>query len=259
MNPFFDYFAQHFYQFLFVFLRVGSFFLAFPFVSAPFVPLSVRVVLTLAFSFFLAGAVPVELPSDLNALSFLLLALKELLLGFSLALIALIFYSAVIYAADLISYLMGLTVANLFDPTFGTVSVLGRFFVYVFYGVFFASGAYRLFLAALIKSFQLVPVGSFRLSGESFGFLFKEASLLFSLGFQLSFPFLLVLFVVNLALALVNRLIPQINVFIVGLPLQLFVGLLILVLGFSVVVFFTQSLVQRFLEDLFTFLRLSGG
>jgi flagellar biosynthetic protein FliR len=62
------------------------------------------------------------------------------------------------------------------------------------------------------------------------------------MGFQLAFPFLITLFLTNLILALINRLIPQINVFIVGLPFQIFVGLFALFLGFFVVVYYFVNL-----------------
>ncbi|WP_456435693.1 flagellar biosynthetic protein FliR [Thermovibrio ammonificans] len=258
MSELLTYFSSHFWSFLFVFLRLSSLFIAFPFISGLNVPLMVRVVLVLAFSFFVSSFVTVE-PGSLTLFEFALAVLKELLLGLSLALVVYIFYAVFLFAADQISYLMGLTVVNMFDPTFGMVSVLGRFFVYVFYALFFATGAYRLFIGALVESFKLIPPGGASFKGPLFKFLFQEAGLIFSFGFQMAFPFLLVLFITNLALALVNRLIPQINVFIVGLPLQLFVGLVALSVGFSVVVLFGENLIQRLVEDLITLLRLTGG
>jgi len=259
MSGLFDYISSHYWSFLAVFIRLTAFLMAFPFFSTPFVPRSVRVVLLLAFSFFFSALLNLHFRPPASAVEFALLVLKELLVGFFLALIGSVFYAVVVYAAELISYMMGLTIANLFDPTFGMVSIVGRLFAFTFYAVFFATGGERLFIGALYQSFKLIPPGKVCLGSSLFHFLVRESGLIFTLGFKLAFPFIFALFITNLALALVNRLIPQINVFIVGLPLQIFVGLLTLYLGFSVVVYFTVNLVQRYLEDLFRILEVLGG
>ena len=256
MNQLFDYISSHYWGFLFVFLRLSAFMMAFPFFSTSFIPIPVRIILLLSFSFFFSSLIPIVFQPPSSLLAFTFLVLKELLVGFLLALVGSIFYAVVLYAAELISYLMGLTVANLFDPTFGMVSVLGRFFAFVFYAVFFATGGEKLFLGALYQSFKFIPPGGVNIGDSLFNFLIKESGLIFTFGFKLAFPFIFALFITNLALALVNRLIPQINVFIVGLPLQVFVGLLALSVGFSVIVYFTVDLVQRYLEDLFRLLEV---
>jgi len=241
---FFDY--HRFSVFLLVLLRMAGFFMAFPFFSTVFVPINVRILLVIAFSFYVSSFVN-SIPPDftfsgISLVAFFLLVIKEVLLGAFLGFVALVFYGIVIYASELISYLMGLTVVNMFDPTFGMVSVIGKFFIFLFYVVFFVSGAYRVFIAALIESFRVVPVGGFSLGEPLFEFFVKKTVLIFSMGFQLAFPFLVALFLTNLILALINRLIPQINVFIVGLPLQIFVGLLALFVGFFVVVYYFVNL-----------------
>ena len=260
MTELVNYLSSHFGLFLLVLVRFSSLLLSFPFLSAPFIPSNVKILFVLALTFFTLPYVNGSV--DLSHLSFmelLLLVLKETFVGFFLSLVAMIFYGIVIYAAELISYTMGLTVVNMFDPTFGMVSVLGRFFVLLFYAVFFSTGAYRVFIGALFESFKVVPVGSFSLSEPLYRFFLREGALLFFLSFKMAFPFLVVLFITNLALALINRLIPQINVFIVGLPLQLFVGILLTAVGFSAIIFFTRGLVERFVEEFITALKVLGG
>ena len=260
MTELVNYLSAHFGVFLLILVRLSSLFLAFPFLSTPFIPPNVKVLFVLALTLFIlpyAGG-SVDL-TQLSLAELFFLMVKEALIGFFLALVAMLFYGVVIYAAELISYTMGLTVVNMFDPTFGMVSVLGRFFVLIFYAVFFSTGAYRVFIGALFESFRVVPVGTFSLSEPLYKLFVKEGALLFFLAFKMAFPFLVALFITNLALALINRLIPQINVFIVGLPLQLFLGILLITLGFSALVFFVRGLVERFIEEFLTALRVLGG
>ncbi len=260
MTELVNYLSSHFGLFLLILVRLSSLFLAFPFLSTPFIPHNVKILFVLALTLFIlpyAGG-SVDL-TQLSLVELFFLVIKEALIGFFLALVAMLFYGVVIYAAELISYTMGLTVVNMFDPSFGMVSVLGRFFVLIFYAVFFSTGAYRVFIGALFESFRVVPVGVFSLSEPLYKFFVKEGALLFFLAFKMAFPFLVALFITNLALALINRLIPQINVFIVGLPLQLFLGILLIALGFSALVFFVRGLVERFIEEFLTALRVLGG
>jgi flagellar biosynthetic protein FliR len=247
--------------FLLVLLRVGAFMMAFPFFSTFFIPPNVRVFLIVAFSFYLTGLLPHSNfdVTELNTLSLFILVVKEVLIGVALSVSVVVFYAIVIYAADLLSYLMGLTVVNMFDPTFGMVSVIGRFFVLLFYLMFFITGAYRLFIVAMVESFKLIPPGHFQVSDSLFKFFLSETSLIFILGFKLAFPFLVTLFITNLILALINRLIPQINVFIVGLPFQVFVGLLFLAIGFLVVVYFSEDLVKRLVTDIIGLIKILSG
>jgi len=260
MNEFFNYIASNFGTFIFVFIRISTLFLSFPFLSENFVPLNIRILLILSLSFFILPYVPSQVNLEsLSLISIFLLVLKEIFLGLFLSLLVRIFYGIVLYASELISYMMGLTVVNSFDPTFGMVSVLGRFFVFLFLLVFFETGGYRIFFGALFESFRVLPVGSIHIPDSLLTVFIREGSLLFYLAFKMAFPFLLSLFITNLALALINRLIPQINVFIVGLPLQLFVGLLFLYLGFGILIYFLRILTEKFVEEFLSILRLFGG
>ncbi len=248
--------------FLITLIRIGAFFIAFPFISTPFIPPNIKVLLIVAFSFYLSSLTGSYITTDITTLStvdFFVLVIRESLLGVLLALISYIYYAVVIYAAELISYLMGFTVVNMFDPTFGMVSAFGRFFVYLFYLLFFSTGGYKLFIGAMVESFRLIPPGQFKLSVSIFSFLTSTTGKLFYLAFGLAFPVLVALFITNLILALVNRLIPQINVFIVGLPLQIFVGLFFLSAGFSFVIYYSSSLVDRMVEDIMNLIGLGKG
>ena len=181
-----------------------------------------------------------------------LLVLKELLIGFFLGVIVQIFVAIFSYTAEIMGYFMGLTIANLFDPTFGQISVIDRFYILLFYLLFFITGAYQYFIAGLIKSFEIIPLFKFEVNEGIFQYIFEKSSLLFILALKMAFPFIAILLLLNIALALVNRLIPQINVFIVGLPMQIFIGLLALSIGASAVLYYGSSIVNIFTE---TFLR----
>ncbi len=233
--------------FILILLRISSFMISFPLINTSLIPTNVKILLMLAVSFYISNIVGIAIPVEkISLLDYFILSVKEVLLGFCLGLVVNIFIAAFSYAAEIISYSMGLTIVNIFDPTFGMISILDRFFIITFYLVFFITGSYKIVIGSAIMSFKLIPIIGAKANFESiFPFLIKSSSLIFSLAFKIAFPFILVLFIVNLGLALINRLIPQINVFIVGLPLQVFIGLAALSLGFSAIMYSGALLIDK--------------
>jgi len=143
----------------FIFTRVIGIFLSFPLLNTSMIPLNVRVLFVVAFSFYVATIMDINVSvANISVLEIFLNILKELLIGFLLGVLVNIFIAAFSYAAELISYFMGLTIANMFDPTFGQISVLDRLFILIFYLLFFITGVYQIFLSGVIASFELFPV-----------------------------------------------------------------------------------------------------
>lgn len=229
-----------------IFTRVIGIFLSFPLLNTSMIPTNIRVLLVISFSFYISMIFDLQLPAlEWTILLMLLYIAKELLIGFMLGLLVNMFIAAFSYAAEIISYFMGLTIANVFDPTFGQVSVLNRFFVFTFYLIFFITGSYQYVIGGVVMSFEYLPISGFVLNEGVFQFLIEKSSLIFILGLQIAFPFALILFVMNVALALVNRLIPQVNVFIVGMPMQIFIGLASLAFGSATLVYLAVSSLER--------------
>jgi flagellar biosynthetic protein FliR len=242
-----------------IFSRIIAFFMAFPLISSPIIPHNVKVLLVVSFAYFTMLNFNIKLEiKEYDLLIFLTLILKEVFIGFSLGIIVNIFIGAFSYAAEIISYLMGLTVLNMFNPAFGQTSVLSGYFLFLFYLLFFVSGAYQIFIGALFKSFEVIPLSSFNINNGVFEFIIKKSSDIFLLSFQMAFPFILVLLVFNIVLALINRLIPQINVFIVGLPAQIFIGFVILIFASSLIISVGLNFIDRMTNYYLTLMKIFG-
>ncbi len=242
-----------------VFTRVIAIFLSFPFFNTTMIPTNVKILLVVSLSFFILKHIYTSLAVEhLTLFVLLLMITRELLVGFGIGLLVNFVVSAFSYAAEIISYFMGITVVNMFDPTFGQISVLSKLFLMLFYMIFFASGAYGYFISALFESFVSIPLGVPTLHQGFWQFIMQNSFVLFTIAFKLAFPFALILYLLNLSLALVNRLIPQINIFIVGLPLQIFVGIAALAVGASVIVFAGSSYLGDLIHDIIEFIKHIG-
>ena len=242
-----------------IFSRIIAFFIAFPLILSPIIPHNVKVLLVVSFAYFTMLNFNIKLEiKEYDLLIFLALILKEVFIGFSLGIIVNIFIGAFSYAAEIISYLMGLTVLNMFNPAFGQTSVLSGYFLFLFYILFFISGAYQIFIGALFKSFEVIPLSSFNINNGVFEFIIKKSSDIFLLSFQMAFPFILVLLVFNIVLALINRLIPQINVFMVGLPAQIFIGFVILIFASSLIISVGLNFIDKMTNYYLTLMKIFG-
>ncbi|MEJ5339856.1 MAG: flagellar biosynthetic protein FliR [Aquificaceae bacterium] len=239
-----------------VYLRIVSFLLMVPVFGKEFMPNTFKVFLATAigFSLFLYSDIkPLQFPTTAH---FLLAMLKEILFGFTAGLMLRFLFDAMQMAGEFISLNMGLGLATIFNPQQPQTTVFAFFLSLMATLFFLALGGAEITLLSLGRSFERVPPGGFSLyeiNPEVFLSFFYES---FLLAFKVSLPVIVVMLVFNLVLALVNRFIPQINVFIVGLPIQVFIGFVILLLSFPVVFLVYSSHVR---EYIIKFVALIGG
>jgi flagellar biosynthesis protein FliR len=209
------------------FVRVLALFSALPVLGQRTVPMRVRI--GLAFLIVVAAqaslppmpAVPLDSP-----LAFALIA-QNLLIGVTLGFAVRIVFAAVEFAGELIGLQMGLNFAGFFDPSTGSQgTATSRFFGTTVAFLFIAINAHLLVVAAVVQSFHAFPVG-----GEPFAFLRTlrpEAwgAEIFALGLWIALPIVGMLLFVNLVLGIVSRVATQMNVFAIGFPVTVGVGLL---------------------------------
>jgi flagellar biosynthetic protein FliR len=212
---------------LWPFVRVLALFSTLPVLGQRTVPMRVRI--ALAFLIVVAAqaslptmpAVPLDSP-----LAFALIA-QNLLIGVTLGFAVRIVFAAVEFAGELIGLQMGLNFAGFFDPSTGSQgTATSRFFGTTVAFLFIAINAHLLVVAAVVQSFQAFPVG-----GEPFAFLRTlrpEAwgAEIFALGLWIALPLVGMLLFVNLVLGIVSRVATQMNVFAIGFPVTVGVGLL---------------------------------
>lgn len=236
-----------------VYMRVVSFLIFVPVFGKEFMPNTFKVFFAsaVALAVFLHSRIePIEF-SDTT--SYLVALLQELLFGFTAGLMLRFLFDAMQMAGELVSINMALGLATVFNPQQPQTTVLAFFFSLVASLYFLALGGAELVLLSLSRSLQSVPPGSFdlyKLNAEAFLGFFYES---FTLAVRVALPVMLTMLVFNLVLALVNRFIPQINVFIVGLPLQILVGFLVLLLSLPAILLTYSSHAREYIIKFFYF------
>jgi flagellar biosynthetic protein FliR len=230
--------------FMLVIARLSGLFLIAPVFSSRQIPVRIKamalMVLGAMMTPIVMGKAP-EVPQDVFGLVLAvgMEALIGLAIGFSVAIV----FAAVQVGASFIDTSIGFSMANIVDPLNGTqASVLGSFYSLVATLAFLSIRGLDWLLAAFTKSFDVVALGGKadvqRLTDNLFG-VFGQ---IFAIAFQIAAPVLVTLLLVDVVLGIVARVVPQMNVFFVGIPLKIGVGLVAVIITLPV---FTGFLEQR--------------
>jgi flagellar biosynthetic protein FliR len=217
-----------FETFLLLVVRVSTMLFVFPIFSAKQIPLLVRIGLAFLISFVLYHAVtPIAPLGDIGAL--LAAVVSQVVLGLIVGFVAYLVFMGIQFAGEIIDIQIGFAVANVLSPTTQQqVTVIGEFQLTLATLIFLATDSHLLMLQGIGGSLHLVPLPFINLdpSVAANVVTFLEQSFLIVL--KIAAPPAVSLFLVNIALGLMARVAPQMNVFVVGLPVQVGVGLLMM-------------------------------
>lgn len=214
---------------LLVLARIAGLVVAAPVFGHLLVPPRVRAVLALALAAVLTPLVPPppELPRDLWALAGAMAT--ESMLGTLIGLVAQFVFAGVQLGGQIAGMQMGFGLANLIDPqSQAQVTIVAQWEALLALLVFLALDVHHLLLRALLESFRTAPPGTVGLGALGLRGAVSLAGDLFSVGVRIAAPVLVALLLTNAALGVLSRTIPQVNVFVVGFPLNVGVGLIML-------------------------------
>ncbi|NYE61368.1 flagellar biosynthetic protein FliR [Duganella sp. 1224] len=208
--------------------RIMGLIAASPLLGNSAVPASVKISLGVMIAAIVAPAVPAWPAVDPLSLAGLLIVMQEMLIGLAMGFSIRIIFAAVEMAGEISSLTMGLGFATFFDPaTQGRSSAISQFLSLVATMAFLAVNAHLVLISALVESFSTLPVSAIPVYGGGFKQLADWGGKIFSVGVQLSLPIVAALLITNVALGILTRAAPQLNLFGIGFPITLGVGLLV--------------------------------
>ena len=211
---------------LWPFLRVLALFSTLPVIAQTGVPMRVRIGLAFLIAFCAQASIAPMAPVALDSAAGMLVVLQQVLIGVSLGFAVKIVFIAVEYAGEIIGLQMGLNFAAFFNPmSGGEETAVSRFFGVSVSWLFIVSGGHLLVIAAVVQSFAAFPVGN-----DPFAFLRavepqRWGAEIFSLGLWIALPLVAMLLFTNLVLGVIARVAQQMNIFAIGFPITLGVGL----------------------------------
>ncbi|MFD2870577.1 flagellar biosynthesis protein FliR [Kurthia sp. 3B1D] len=243
-----------------ILVRLSAFLATVPFFSYRTIPNQVKIGLAVLFSVIIA------LPMDAEMIevdgNYALLIIKEALVGLTLGLLAYIVMSAVQIAGGFIDFQIGFAIANVIDPQTGTQSPLtGQFFNVIALLLLLSANGHHLLLDAIYYSYEFVPVAQTwpKLATENtVMFVIQMFAGMFIIAFQLAIPIVATVFLTDLALGIVAKTVPQLNIFVIGFPVKIFVAFVTMVVMFTVMSEVMQQLFKFMFVSMRQYMELIG-
>ena len=193
------------------------------------VPVSTKVSLGVLLAMIIAPTVPALPATNPMSMAGLLILTQEMLVGLAMGFSIRIVFAAIEMAGEISSLTMGLGFASFFDPqTKGRSSAISQFLTMLATLMFLTVNGHLVLLAALAESFVSLPISASPIHSGGFQQLAAWGGEIFRSGVQISLPIVAALLLTNVALGILTRAAPQLNIFGIGFPVTLGVGLLVL-------------------------------
>jgi len=243
--------------FFLVLARLSTFLAVGPVFSMPNIPGPVKVGLSFAVAVIVFPLV--EPPAGINLSDgwlYVFAIIQETMVGLVLGFTANLILSALVFAGSLMDMHIGFMASSMFDPLSGaTVGILARFMQLLGLAALLGFNGHHVIIAALVRSYTVVPVGAAQVNSESALFLIKVSGQMIGIGVQIAAPLIAVMLIIDVTLGLLARTTPQINVFMLGFPIKIIFGLLVISVLVPVLTRIIYSLVGVIEKDMFILLK----
>ncbi|OKP79034.1 flagellar biosynthetic protein FliR [Paenibacillus helianthi] len=248
--------------FLLIFCRISAFFVVVPVFSSQSVPPTFKIGLSffVAMVVFSSGGTGITVPQDLT---YILLIAREVLIGLLLGFIGYLMFMAIQTAGSFIDIQIGFGIANVIDPMTGaSAPIIGNFKYMIALLMFLSMNGHHYLLDAIVYSYKWVPIDNDlfikMIDGSLSEFFVRTFAQSFILAFQMSAPLVTALFLTDVGLAFLARTAPQYNVFVIGVPLKIIVGLALLLILMPGLAMLFQNLFDIMFESMHNVLGLIG-
>ncbi|CAK7042794.1 flagellar biosynthetic protein FliR [Tissierella sp. P1] len=240
--------------FLLVMVRTSGIFIFSPFFSSQNIPNIMKIGLSFSVSLLITSTL--SIPPDFSNEILILLILKELMVGVIIGFISYAFFSAFYVMGQIVDMKIGFGMANVIDPLNRIqVPLMGNFYYILSFLLLMSFNGHHLIISALVDSYNFLPIGGFKYTGDTMNLLINSLSRSFEIGFKLSTPIVAIIFLTDVVLGIISKTIPQMNVFVVGMPLKVLIGLLIILI--SMPIFFTaiNGIFDLIVNDIYKFIK----
>lgn len=218
--------------FFFPLARILALLVAAPPFNNPALSVRVRLLLGLAIALAITPALPSSPAIDPSSGSGLLILAQQIIIGFAMGFSMRLIFSAIDMAGTMISYQMGLGFATAYDPQSASqTSVISEFLGFLALLVFMSINGHLIVIATLTQSFILLPIGSGSLANSSWLNIANAGGVIFTSGVLLSLPVVVALLITNIALGVLGRVAPQLNLIAIGFPATIALGFAALFVG----------------------------
>jgi len=227
-----------------IFTRVIGIFLAAPVLNSSRVPPHTKIGLSLLVAVIMTPVVGMTGPLATEPLPFASLVLKEAVVGISIGFVAHMIFAAVQMAGEMADMQSGFAFAGLIDPNSGQhTSIIGQFQIMMAWLIFLGVDGHHVLFNGLAESFRIMPLGSISVDASVVKGVMALGSRIFVIALQIGAPIMGAVLLGDIALGMLARTVPQMNILVLGFPVKMLLGIIILVLALPLSLALERNLV----------------
>lgn len=233
MNPLMNLFPEgQIIAYALIFLRIIAFVVAMPVIGTNSVPVVVKILFSLVLAILLGPVLKFQNAEMIQiGDQIVLLAIRELFIGLFLGYLMRLFFFCISIAGEIIGISSGVTSAQLFNPAMGTQgNVMEQFYLIIATLFFFGLNGHHIFLQGLAKSFEILPIAKASINTNAFGSISQSFQLILAMGVRLGAPVMISILLTNLAMGVVGRAVPQMNVLVTSLQVTFLITIFVLLI-----------------------------
>ncbi len=240
--------------FMAIITRISGLFASAPLFSTYPIPMQGKVWLAALIAFILFPIVQYNTnfaaPTNVPALTVILF--KEFLIGYVIGFCANIIFAGIEFGVNMFAIQMGLSASQALNPASGGTSpVITRAYTYLASMIFIILGAHQWLFSAIYNSFKSMPIGyTFAFSPEFFQQIITFTSQLFNISLSIALPIFGVLFITDVLLGFTSKMMPQMNIFMVSMPLKIYLGLLLSLMFMRPMAEYIAVLIEKFISEI---------
>lgn len=239
-------------RYLYPFARISGLLMVMPLIGSRMISMRIRLILAVMITVVIVPVLPPLPHVDALSVESLVIIAQQLLIGIALGFVIELLIQVFVVAGQLIAMQTGLGIATTVDPSQGaSVVVISQWLLFLVSLVFLALNGHLVMIEVLVDSFRTLPVGFNGFSAAQFGLIVTWSGWMFAAALVIALPAITALLIVNLAFGVMTRAAPQLNIFALGFPVTMIIGLLILALTVGEI---AQSF-QGYMDTLFEFIK----
>lgn len=218
----------YFTALILVSLRLVAFFIIVPAFFPEGTPNIVKISLSLMIAYIIMpGISTANIANVSTTMTFVIYAINEVIAGLTLGFFTNLCFMSVRFAGNIMDLQVGFSMMSMYDPSTSSNTTLIEHMIYWFSLVlFFIIDGHHMLIRALIDSFSNIQIGQFFLSNDNINVIISAFTSYFAVGIKIAIPIMIILLITDLAMGLVARTVPQLNIMILGLPIKILIGLL---------------------------------
>jgi len=246
--------------YLLVFIRVTGVFIVSPIFGRQNLPVYYKVGFSFFITLIVASSTPIVMPVTTGAtLEYALIALREFVVGACIGFVPYLMFTAIYLAGQMIDMKIGFSMVNVLDPVSNIqIPITANFYYILCMLMFITVNAHHMVILTISRSYGIIPMGWLNIDEDVIRALIRLFSDIFIVGFRIAAPIVFTTLLADVALGIISKAMPQINVFMVGMPLKILVGIAIMIVTLPAMIIMFGQLFSNIGFETFNFMRGLG-